>query len=270
MKPAHVEVAPGLDLLTPGGRTPGRVAVPARGRDRPVAPDRRSDGALAAGGAALAVVVTVLVVLGLLDGLDRAAAVALHGEHRWVDRVGKVTELPGQRAVGYPLAVAVLAVMAHRRRDAGPVLAGLLAMLAVNVVVGGAKLVWARPSPRRGGDGVLTAGLDGTLGGYPSGHAANIAAVAAVLVLVSREPVRRRVRRRVAWPAAAVVLLVCATSWIRSTHWVSDLVAGAGVGLACGAAAVVLLDRRRVAPRPGGRRIARWRARRRSSVTASR
>ena len=103
-------------------------------------------------------------------------------------------------------------------RAAGPATArlALLALAATNLVVEGAKRAFFRVRP----DGERKR----SNASFPSSHAANAFALAAVLA--------RRWRR----PAPAFWIWAAATAWSRvylNRHFLSDIVVGAAIGLAC-------------------------------------
>jgi len=117
----------------------------------------------------------------------------------------------------------------------------VLAFSLVNIVVGGGKIFGDRPSPRRGGGGSLGLGFDGQLGGFPSGHAANIAVMASVVILVTMGRLAPQAWRRIVLAGVGTVAMVCFTSWIRATHWTTDLAAGLAAGAMCGGVAFLLV-----------------------------
>jgi membrane-associated phospholipid phosphatase len=102
-----------------------------------------------------------------------------------------------------------------------------LAVLALNLVVGLAKLGVGRTKPRLNVDLVYAGGLS-----YPSGHASNAILTWGVLAYILY-----RYSHPDAWHPFAMGLLagaftlgVCIVSAFRNTHWVSDLLGGLFIG----------------------------------------
>jgi undecaprenyl-diphosphatase len=130
-----------------------------------------------------------------------------------LDRVMQAASNLGHRdeLYGVLLAIAVL-------DPAGPATARLAvaALIATNLAAEGLKLVFNRPRPNgehRRSDA-----------SFPSGHAASAISLAWILT-------RRWRRLAVLWWALAVTV-----AWSRvvlNRHYLSDIVAGAGVGLLC-------------------------------------
>lgn len=117
--------------------------------------------------------------------------------------------------------------IARRFKSWRPLNLSILAVLALNLVVGLAKLGVGRTKPRLNVDLVYAGGLS-----YPSGHASNAILTWGVLAYILY-----RYSHPDAWHPHAMGLLagaftlgVCIVSAFRNTHWVSDLVGGLFIG----------------------------------------
>ncbi|HWG89800.1 MAG TPA: phosphatase PAP2 family protein [Candidatus Thermoplasmatota archaeon] len=137
-----------------------------------------------------------------------------------------VSDLGSFAAMATVLAVAVLILLARgHRREALRI--PILAVLN-EAMVWGMKAWFARPRPQ--------AGLVSALGfSYPSGHAAAAALFACLMGWL----ILRGVRHRLAAFALLLVaflwiLLVAVSRLLLGVHYLSDVVAGAGLGLAVG------------------------------------
>lgn len=180
--------------------------------------------------------ITVAVVFGVANPLDVVLVLDLRHSHPWTDHMFKLLESPGQRRFVYPLAIVLSFILTYRRRDLLPTITAVSALLFTNAVTGVFKLATLRGFPRRTGDpGVfnLDFGDLADLGAYPSGHAANVAAASTLMVLAAYSA--RPKFRPLATPIAVITGFACVvtfiSSWLRDTHWVTDLVAGFALGV---------------------------------------
>jgi membrane-associated phospholipid phosphatase len=219
-----------------------RATVPTRGRWLGVSARRRARQVLLLAGLAYAGV-AALVLVGALDGLDALLVAGVRSSQRWVDDVGLWVELPGLRSFVYPAVLVYVLVLSLRARDLRPLLAAALSFFLVNVLVGTVKMATGRATPRIGGPETFADRMAGLVGAFPSGHAANIAAVVVLLALVARRYASRRAACAAAWLGSVTVAAVSVTSWLRDTHWTSDLVAGVAAGAFAAAAGALLVDR---------------------------
>ncbi len=179
----------------------------------------------AAGAAAtfLVVVTHQVVVDGPLTALDRRLDDVLRpvgARHGWLDLLA----LPAQRAVAVAAALVVCALIARRQRSWRPVALLVVSVLSATVLAGVLKLLVARGYPYQD-----TVRPDAEPLAFPSGHAANAVACWGVLAAFA---VAAGVRRWVAaGGVAAVLAALVASSMLLRTHWFTDLVAGAAVGM---------------------------------------
>ncbi|HVW16974.1 MAG TPA: bifunctional DedA family/phosphatase PAP2 family protein [Solirubrobacteraceae bacterium] len=139
----------------------------------------------------------------------------------WAVDVAKVVTWLGSLAVAIALTVAGAAWLVARRRrlEAGVLAAGLaLTYVAVHV----AKAISDRPRPA---DALV--GADGS--SWPSGHAAYSAVLVALAATIARTSGWARATALVA-VAAALAVVVGATRLYLRAHFLSDVLAGYGLG----------------------------------------
>lgn len=117
--------------------------------------------------------------------------------------------------------------IARRFKSWRPLNLSILAVLALNLVVGLAKLGVGRTKPKLNVDLVYAGGLS-----YPSGHASNAILTWGVLAYILY-----RYSHPDAWHPLAMgfaagffSLGVCVVSAFRNTHWISDLLGGLFIG----------------------------------------
>lgn len=105
----------------------------------------------------------------------------------------------------------------------------LVSLLALNLVVGLAKLEFGRTKPKLQIDLLDAGGMS-----YPSGHASNaILTWGLFAYLAVKYSAPSKFRARVAiWSVAITTILVVVISIFRNTHWLSDLVGGVSIGAA--------------------------------------
>ena len=222
-------------------RPGGRPVMGGVGRDGPAAPA----GAAAAStwlahrlvSVALLSILPVLVItvdvladgpLRHLDGL--LAGGSWHRADAPLVQLGHVLDRLGQRAIAGTVLVVVAAALAWWRRSWRPLVVTGVALLALNVVVGALKLGIGRTKPLSGVDLLYAGGSQ-----FPSGHAAN-AVVAWGLItylVLAFGPVlpAPAVRALLALPVVVTVVMSMASLYL-DYHWLTDLVAGAALGLA--------------------------------------
>ena len=133
----------------------------------------------------------------------------------------------GLRGVTATILLITAFFIARRFKSWRPLNLSILAVLALNLVVGLAKLGIGRTKPRLNVDLVYAGGLS-----YPSGHASNAILTWGVLAYILY-----RYSHPKAWHPYAMGFLagiftlgVCVVSAFRNTHWISDLVGGLFIG----------------------------------------
>lgn len=191
------------------------------------------------------VFVTTTSAMGFTAGMDSGARLTAWLHRPLLDDVLREVERPGQRVVVLPVLFAATAYLGWRSRRNAPWLAALIAVAGVNVCVGLLKWWSERATPRLGGPEFFNHSIDRTFGAFPSGHATNAGMwVTLAWFLAAGASAHWRRTVRVTAPTIGVVILFC--SWLRTTHWVTDLLAGAALGstLAC----VGLLVAQRISP----------------------
>ena len=188
-----------------------------------------------------------LVLLGVITGLTHPIDLYFETLYHSYNKMLLIIEAPGQRRVVYPLAIVLGTVISWRRKDLLPVIVTVSSLVFTNAVTGVVKLIVARGYPRTAGpeafnyaafkgDGSLIsyAHYVWQLGAFPSGHAANVAAASTLMVLAAYSA--REAHRKWAFPITIFTIIICTItivcSWLRNTHWVTDLLAGIVLGIA--------------------------------------
>lgn len=108
-----------------------------------------------------------------------------------------------------------------------PINLSLLSLLALNLVVGLAKLEFGRTKPKLQVDLLDAGGMS-----YPSGHASNAIltwGLFAYLAVKYSRPSTFRTYLAI-WSVTGTTILVVFISLLRNTHWLSDLVGGVSIG----------------------------------------
>ena len=180
--------------------------------------------------------ITLLVITGLVNPLDVALVTDLRHREPWTDNLFKILESPGQRKFVYPIAILLSMVFTIRRKDLLPMIATVSSLVFTNAVTGMFKLATLRGFPRRTDDpGVFNTDFGdlADLGAFPSGHATNIAAASTLMILAaySARPRYRPYAIHITVITAFVSFVTFMSSWLRDTHWVTDLLAGFALGV---------------------------------------
>ena len=131
----------------------------------------------------------------------------------------------GAREVLIPLALGAGGVFSWRRRSIAPFVVVVGSYLLVAAVTGVTKSGLARPQP------LPLPGVPGR--SFPSGHAAQAVVVFGALALVAAGGLSPAQRRRAFQLVGALVAVVSAALLWRQAHWLTDMVAGVTLGLAC-------------------------------------
>ncbi len=110
-----------------------------------------------------------------------------------------------------------------------PINLSIVSLLALNLVVGLAKLEFGRTKPKLQIDLLDAGGMS-----YPSGHASNaILTWGLFAYLAVKYSAPSQLRTRIGtWSVVATTLLVVLVSLFRNTHWLSDLIGGVSIGAA--------------------------------------
>lgn len=148
----------------------------------------------------------------------------------------------GLRGVTATVLILSAILIAYRFKSWRPLNLSVLALLALNLVVGLSKLFIGRTKPKLNIDLVYAGGLS-----YPSGHASNAILTWGVLAyLIYRYSHAEAYHGLVMGIATGVITaLVCVVSLFRNTHWLSDLVGGLFIG---GALLVIVIAIDRFVP----------------------
>ncbi len=206
-----------------------------RHRHSPLFQDRRRALACAAVTLAFAAAVFTLLAIDrdLLQPIDDWwLEVMADAEAGFLTAVAKVLDVVGGSVITWPLWGVVGAYLAFTRRGV------LLTVWVVSIALGEvavtlSKALYDRPRP-------LGGMVDTSGSAFPSGHSAAAAVTAVALVIVLVPP---GAHRRI-WEvcAGAFVIAVAMSRTILRVHWLSDVVAGALLGVAIAVAVAVAVD----------------------------
>lgn len=183
---------------------------------------------------------TALVALGTTNWLDLAARLPLWRQQPQFERTLKTIEPIIDRYGTWLLllgAIAVTWAVRGRRVGMSAALGVGIGWVINNGLTTALKLLTARNRARIGSpemfDWAQVQLIDThqwrLMAAYPSGHTGG-AALAAMCAWYLSSLWDERLRRPVRVMCVMVIVAVCAISWLRTTHWVTDLVAGVIVG----------------------------------------
>lgn len=149
-----------------------------------------------------------------------------HPPH-WLDFFLRKIDNLGLRGLTATILLIAAVLIAWQFHSWRPLNLALLSLLALNGVVGVAKLAIGRTKPRLNVDLIHAGGLS-----YPSGHASNALLTWGVLAYLIYRYTHCEVfhARLLASLVGVITLSVCAVSLFRSTHWFSDLLGGLFIG----------------------------------------
>ena len=174
------------------------------------------------------IVTQQVITDGPLINIDRSLSQAKrpHIAHG-LDFIFRKIDNLGLRGLTATVLLIAAALIARQFRSWRPLNLAVLSLLALNLVVGVAKLTIGRTKPRLNIDLIHAGGLS-----YPSGHASNALLSWGMLAYLIYRYTHREVfhARLLASLVAAITLSVCAVSLFRSTHWFSDLLGGLFIG----------------------------------------
>lgn len=184
-----------------------------------------SSGLALAGFLGLVFVGFTLLAMGPLAGLDTYFNLS-PPPPAWVP-VLHVIDRIGQRAVCLPILGAATFVACRRRESWRPAVVAVLAVLALNFVVGVLKIGLGRAEPETGNPAFFAGGM-----AYPSGHTANIVLVygLAVYLLARYTSVSRRGLRLLTALVGVLSVVMVVTSLTENWHWFADLIGGLVIG----------------------------------------
>ena len=145
----------------------------------------------------------------------------------WLDFGLRKIDNLGLRGLTATILLIAALLISYRFRSWRPLNLALLSLLALNGVVGVAKLAIGRTKPRLNIDLIHAGGLS-----YPSGHASNALLSWGILAYLIYRYTHRQVvhGRMLAIIVATITLGVCVVSLFRQTHWFSDLLGGLFIG----------------------------------------
>ncbi|MHB1740070.1 MAG: phosphatase PAP2 family protein [Actinomycetes bacterium] len=128
----------------------------------------------------------------------------------------------GQRGPTAVVGFAVAGWLAWRRRLWRPLLVMTASVLALNVVIGGLKILTDRPQPITGDPYLLAGGMQ-----FPSGHASNVLLTWGVIAYLLWRYGQPRLPRAVGAGVVGVFsVAVALCSLYLGMHWLTDLIAG--------------------------------------------
>lgn len=156
-----------------------------------------------------------------IDGLDHPKFKGLSAQ------ILLILDDLGLRWVTATILLIAAAIIGLRFKSWRPFNLSLLALLALNLVVGSLKLIIGRTKPKLYIDALHANGMS-----YPSGHASNAIISWGLLAYLmyrysNRHPFVGIKLYPIAW---GITLTVCIVSLIRKTHWFSDLLGGVFIG----------------------------------------
>lgn len=133
----------------------------------------------------------------------------------------------GLRGLTATLLLITAVLISRKFQSWRPLNLALLSLLALNGVVGIAKLTIGRTKPSLKVDLIHAGGLS-----YPSGHASNALLTWGMLAYLIYRYTHSEVfhGRLLAICVGVITLSVCTVSLFRATHWFSDLLGGLFVG----------------------------------------
>lgn len=145
----------------------------------------------------------------------------------WLDFGLRKVDNLGLRGLTATILLIAAVLISYQFRSWRPLNLALLSLLALNGIVGMAKLAIGRTKPRLNIDLIHAGGLS-----YPSGHASNALLTWGILAYLIYRYTHREVLhgRMLAVAVGTITLAVCAVSLFRQTHWFSDLLGGLFIG----------------------------------------
>ena len=159
-------------------------------------------------------------------------------DERWLTKLAKdgpisfpnavLLESPGNLAYLIPLTITASIIAIRKHRPLVAITLQLAYWLQRPLVLLGWE-VWNRPRPKLIGEGIAAPGLHS----FPSGHAALCVAVYGFLAYLWVRSSRSAVEKVVAVALVAVLAATVSLARVRlGSHWPSDIIAGAVIGVA--------------------------------------
>ena len=174
------------------------------------------------------VVTQQVIANGPLIRLDSdIARVKRHNFGSFLDFLLRKIDNLGLRGLTATILILAALLISRQFKSWRPLNLAVLSLLALNLVVGVAKLAIGRTKPKLNVDLIHAGGLS-----YPSGHASNALLTWGMLAyLIYRYTHRDGYHGRILSGGVGLITLsVCAVSLFRSTHWLSDLLGGLFIG----------------------------------------
>jgi len=145
----------------------------------------------------------------------------------------------GLRSLTATVLIASAVLIGWRFKSYRPFNLSVLALLALNGVVGISKILFGRTKPRLHLDELHMGGMS-----YPSGHAANVliswGLLAYLIYRYTKRPPFKGIQ--LTWLVVLLTATVSIVSLIRNTHWLSDLIGGIFLGGSI-LVAIIAIDR---------------------------
>lgn len=185
--------------------------------------------------AAIAMAIFILITIDVLHSgplTDLDATIARWERPElpdWGDWVVYNLDHLGLRGLTAVFLISLSIYLGRKFKTWRPFNLSLVSLLALNLVVGLAKLEFGRTKPKLQIDLLDAGGMS-----YPSGHASNAIltwGLFAYLAVKYSAPSSFRTKLAI-WSVAATTTLVVFISLFRNTHWLSDLVGGVSIGAA--------------------------------------
>lgn len=180
-------------------------------------------------GLVMAVMVQQVVSMGWLAHFDQDA-VRLARRIRATRDIISVTVMLGLRGLILTICLPLMGWISWKRRSWLPIGGFLLVLLVETGLTGSLKMVIGRTFPyqtKRVEDMMIDAGELA----FPSGHAANAAALWGYVAWYVSMQWSRRARLGMLLLTVLASITVGVSSWLLRSHWPSDLLAGSLIGL---------------------------------------
>lgn len=180
-------------------------------------------------GLILAVVVQQVVSMGWLSHFDQDA-VRMARRIRASRDVISITVMLGLRGIILTICLPMMGWMSWKRRSWLPLGGFLLVLLIETGLTGSLKMVVGRTFPYQTKN-VKDMMIDAGELAFPSGHAANAAALWGYVAWYVSMQWSRLARFAVILAAGLSSVIVGVSSWLLRTHWPTDLAAGSLIGV---------------------------------------